>query len=354
MTVLGDSRAAVLAPPRAHGEPLGTAELKVAPEDFVVEERLGFEADGGAGHVLLKVRKRGLDTLAVARELARFGDVPPRDVGLAGLKDRHAVTTQWFTVPAKRPASEWQALEGEGFAVEAALAHSRKLKRGALRGNNFRITLRNAELPAAQLATRLHRLSAEGVPNYFGPQRFGRDGSNLEAIERWCETGALPWGRDGRAFVFSASRSLVFNALLARRVLEGTWNRLLPGEYVNLAGRRSWFIAEAIDATLEERLARHDIHPTGPLVGKGAGPGGAVGELEAEVTQPFAALIERLVAAGLEADRRALRLMPEDLRFTLSGSDLTVEFGLPAGGYATVVLRELVQTETLSGETSDD
>jgi tRNA pseudouridine13 synthase len=251
----------VLSPPRAHGEPLGRAALKVRPEDFVVEERLGFEADGGVGHVLLRVRKRGVDTLAVARELARFGDVPPRDVGLAGLKDRHAVTTQWFTVPARRKPGEWHGFEGEGFAVEAAFAHSRKLRRGALRGNAFRIVLRETALPAAALAGRLLKLTAEGVPNYFGPQRFGRDGSNLSAIERWCDAGTLPWGRDGRAFVYSAGRALIFNTVLARRVEAGSWNRLLAGEIVNLAGRRSWFVAEAIDAELEARLQRHDVHP---------------------------------------------------------------------------------------------
>ena len=347
-------RPSVLAPPRAHGEPLGQAEFKVQPEDFVVEERLGFEPDGGSGHVLLKVRKRGLDSLSVARELARFADVPARDVGLAGLKDRHAVTTQWFTVPARRPAAEWQAHEGEGYLVEAALPHSRKLKRGALKGNSFRITLRNVELPAAVLAARLQRLSADGVPNYFGPQRFGRDGSNLDSIGRWCEDGSLPWGREGRAFVYSAARALLFNAVLGRRVAQGSWNRLLPGEFVNLAGRRSWFVAEAIDATLEERLARHDIHPTGPLAGKGAGPGGEVGALESDVLGPLAALTERLIGAGLEADRRSLRLMPEGLRFTLAGNELTIEFALQAGSYATVVLRELLQTELLSGEASDD
>jgi tRNA pseudouridine13 synthase len=351
---LGSYRAASLEPPRAHGEPLGHAEFKVAPEDFVVEERLGFEADGGAGHVLLKVRKRGLDSLGLARELARFADVPARDVGLAGLKDRHAVTTQWFSVPARRPAADWESLEGEGFAVEAALPHSRKLKRGALRGNSFVITLREVTLPAAALAGRLQKITSLGVPNYFGPQRFGRDGSNLESITRWADSGELPWGRNGRAFVFSAARSLVFNAVLGRRVASGTWNRLLPGEYVNLAGRRSWFVAETIDATLEERLARHDIHPTGPLVGRGPGPAGEAGALEDAVVAEFAALKSRLVESGLEADRRALRLVPEGLRFTLAGSDLTVEFSLPAGAYATVVLRELVHTEPLAGEASDD
>ena len=146
----------------------------------------------------------------------------------------------------------------------------------------------------------------------------------------------------------------MFNAVLGRRVEEGSWNRLLPGEFVNLAGRRSWFVAESIDATLEERLSRHDIHPTGPLPGKGPGPAGDVGALESDVLGPLEAVTERLIGAGLEADRRALRLVPEGLRFTLSGHELTLEFALQAGGYATMVLRELVHTELLSGEAGDD
>jgi tRNA pseudouridine13 synthase len=351
---LSEARRLALAPPRAHGEPLGDAEIKVTPEDFLVVEQLGFEADGGAGHVLLKVRKRGRDTLAVARELARIGDVPARDVGLAGLKDRQAVTTQWFTVPARRPAAGWQGVAGEGFWVEAALPHSRKLRRGALKGNAFQLTLRGVGVPAEKIAARLQAIAAKGVPNYFGPQRFGRDGANLAAVERWCATGELPSGRDGRAFVYSAARALVFNAVLARRVAAGSWNRLLPGEFVNLAGRRSWFVAGAIDALLEERVTRHDIHPTGPLAGRGAGPAGEAGAVEAEVTAAFATLGERLGSAGLEAGRRALRLVPEGVRLTLAGSDLKLEFSLPAGSYATVVLRELVRTEPLQGESADD
>jgi len=351
---LRDARALALAPPRAHGEPLGAAEIKVTPEDFVVVEQLGFDADGGAGHVLLKVRKRGRDTLAIARELARVGDVPARDVGFAGLKDRHAVTTQWFTVPARRPLADWQALEGEGYRVEAALPHSRKLRRGALKGNAFRLTLRGVELPASAIAARLGVLAAEGVPNYFGPQRFGRDGANLAAVERWCAGSELPQGRDGRAFVYSAARALVFNAVLARRVSSGTWNRLLPGEFVNLDGRRSWFVAAAVDALLEERLSRHDIHPTGPLAGRGATPAGEAGAIEAEAAGGFATLNERLASAGLEAGRRSLRLMPAGLRHTLAGNEVTLEFSLLAGGYATVVLREFVESEPLQGEGADD
>jgi len=351
---LEDARALALVPPWAHGEPLGEAEIKVTPEDFVVVEQLGFEADGGTGHVLLKICKRGRDTLAVARELARFGGVFARDVGFAGLKDRKAVATQWFTVPARRPLADWQGVEGEGYRVLAALSHSRKLRRGALKGNAFQLTLRGIEAPAMAIATRLGVLAAEGVPNYFGMQRFGRDGANLAAVERWCAAGELPHGREGRAFVYSAARSLVFNAVLARRVAGGSWNRILPGEFVNLDGRNSWFATAAVDAGLEERVGRHDIHPTGPLVGRGATPSGEAGAVEAEVTSQYAALRERLASAGLEAGRRALRLVPAGLRHTLAGGDLTLEFSLPAGSYATVVLRELVRSEPIPGEGADD
>ena len=347
-------RAAALDPPRAHGAPLSRGRLKLAPEDFIVEERLGFVADGGSGHVLLKVRKRGRDTLSLARELARAGGVAPRDVGFAGLKDRHAVTTQWFTVPARRAAADWAGQAGPDYAVEEALPHSRKLKRGALRGNRFRITLREVEVDAAALAARVELLTGVGVPNYFGPQRFGRDGSNLDSIARFVASGELPNGREPRAFVYSAARALVFNALLARRVGAGSWNRLLDGEFVNLEGRNSWFAAEHIDATLEERLARHDVNPTGPLAGRGEAPGAVAGALESAVVAEFGELQARLVTSGLEAARRPLRLRPDALQLSRSGSDLTVEFGLPAGAYATVVLRELVSTEPLPGEANDD
>ena len=350
----GAAASLALDPPRAFGAAPGTGLMKLAPEDFVVEERLGFAADGGSAHVLLKVRKRGKDTLRVARELARSADVAVRDVGFAGLKDREAIAVQWFTLPARRPAADWAGLAGEGWAVEEALPHSRKLRRGALRGNHFTITLREVAAAPAALAERLALLARTGVPNYFGPQRFGRGGANLEAVARFALDGQLPDGREPRAFVYSAARALVFNALLAGRVGDGSWQRLLAGEFVNLAGRHSWFVAETIDAVLEERLARFDIHPTGPLPGRGAGPGGEAGRIESGVLAGFGVLPARLEAAGLEAARRPLRLVPEGLTSSHHGTAVTLEFGLPAGGYATVVLRELLHTEPLPGEASDD
>jgi tRNA pseudouridine13 synthase len=342
-----------LAPPRAHGEPLGSARLRGTPEDFVVVEQLGYGADSGAAHVLLEVRKRGRDTLAVARALARLGDAAPRDVGFAGLKDRHALATQWFSVPATRPAAAWQGVAGEGFEVLGAAPHARKLRRGALRGNRFRIVLRGFATEPAALAARLAALAARGVPNYFGPQRFGRDGSNLLAVAQFGASGRLPRGREGRAFVLSAARALVFNAVLAGRVAAASWDALLDGELVNLDGRNSFFAAEVIDATLRDRLARHDLHPTGPLAGRGAPPGGVAGAIEARVLARFAPLTAALATAGLEAARRPLRLVPRELEAWPADGGLALEFSLPAGAYATAVVRELAASHTLAEESDD-
>ncbi len=346
-------RAAALAPPCAHGGPAGAARLKAAAEDFVVEERLGFVADGGAAHRLLLVEKRGRDTLSVARELARLALCAPRDVGFAGLKDRLAVATQYFTVPAPRPPRALAGLAGQGFRVLEDAPHSRKLRRGALAGNAFRIVLRELAADPAALAARLGRVAAEGVPNYFGVQRFGRDASNLDAIARLLAGAPLPPGREARAFVLSAARALLFNAVLARRVAEGSWARLLPGEFVNLAGRNSWFVADAIDAALEERAQRHDLHPTGPLAGAGPQPAADAGRLEAEVLGGFGALPGALEALGLEAARRALRLVPQDFRATTEPGTLRLEFRLPPGGYATAVVRELITTPDTPLEPED-
>ncbi len=347
-------RALALAPPFALGGPVGEGVLRASAEDFLVDERLGFEPDGGTAHVLLHVEKRERDTLAVAGELARLAGVQSRDVGFAGLKDRVAVARQWFTVPTPRAPVEWAGLEGRGFRVLAAAGQSRKLRRGALSGNEFTLVLREVTAPPALLDARLATVASGGVPNYFGPQRFGRDGSNLDAIAWWLAQGRLPRGREGRAFVLSAARSLLFNTVLGARVADGTWNRLLDGECVNLDGRNSWFVADAVDATLEERVLRHDVHPTGPLPGRGRGPAGAAAALEAALLAPFAALCGTLEQEGLEASRRALRLVPTEWSASRAGDVLTLSFRLPPGAYATALVRELLATATPLAEANDD
>lgn len=184
MTAEPAARQAALTPPRAYGAPVAQAQLRAVAEDFRVEEDLGFTAAGSGAHVLLRVRKVNANTHWVARELARAAHCRPDEVGYAGLKDRRAVALQWFSVPQPRLSCDWSAVRGTGFEVLEAHPHTRKLPRGALAGNRFAIRLRPAATGGASLAEalapRLELIARHGVPNYFGPQRFGRDGANLE------------------------------------------------------------------------------------------------------------------------------------------------------------------------------
>jgi tRNA pseudouridine13 synthase len=330
---------AALDPPRAHGEPLCAGALRTEPEDFLVEEQLGFTPAGAGQHVLLKVRKRSANTQWIARELARACGCPPRDVGYAGLKDRHAVATQWFTVPQSRLSpADWVAVRSGEFEVLEAHRHSRKLPRGALAGNHFVIRVRGAAIDDAALAGRLAAIETRGVPNYFGPQRFGRDGSNLRRLSDDIRT----LRQAERGFILSAARSLVFNAVLAERVGDGSWERLESGDLANLDGRASHFPVAAADAALAARCAQLDIHPTGPLWGRGAPlSGGRVLELEQRVAATLAAACERVAQAGMEQERRSLRQAVRDLRWRREADAVVVEFRLGRGAYATAVLREV-------------
>ncbi|MGH8171126.1 MAG: tRNA pseudouridine(13) synthase TruD [Steroidobacteraceae bacterium] len=341
---------AALDPPRAHGAPLCPGRLRTEPEDFLVEELLGFEPDGAGQHVLLKVRKRDANTQWIARELARACGCRPGDVGYAGLKDRRAVATQWFTVPQSRLSPEdWVRLGSGEYQVLEAHRHSRKLPRGALAGNRFAIKVRGATIDDASLASRLAALEKYGVPNYFGPQRFGRGGANLKRMGE--DVRSL--GPAQRGFVLSAARSLIFNAVLAERVADGSWERLEPGDLVNLDGRASHFPVEAVDETLAARCIGLDIHPTGPLWGRGVPrSGGRVLELEQRVAAEWRAACDLVAGAGMEQERRSLRLAVRDLRWRSEPGAVTVEFRLGRGAYATAVLQEVFSSDADYDESS--
>jgi len=344
-------RRAALAPPTAWGEPLGTGVLRATPEDFEVEEILGFAASGEGPHALLRVRKRGANTEWVARELARAVGVKPFEVGFAGLKDRNAVTTQHFTVPrGKRAAEDLLGLKGEGYEILSSIAHQRKLPRGALEGNRFVIVVRGLACDAAQLAQRVQHLATGGCPNYFGEQRFGREAGNLEQVlhkaQRLAEGGRSDRrsrGRDDAGFMLSAARSLIFNAMLAERVTRGTWNRLSTGDVANLDGRGSVFAIDAVDAELEQRCAALDVHPTAPLAGQGESLArGEVLAFEDAIAAQFPEALAVIHAEGMKAERRALRIRVRDLEHEYSGDTLQLRFALSAGSFATTVLREII------------
>ncbi|HVF35134.1 MAG TPA: tRNA pseudouridine(13) synthase TruD [Candidatus Saccharimonadia bacterium] len=328
--------------PQAHGPPPLVATLKARPEDFVVEEVLGFAPSGEGEHAFLTVEKRGANTEWVARRLASHAGVVPMAVGFAGMKDRHAVTRQHFTVQLPRGAApDWSALGEAEFRVLAATRHSRKLKRGGLTGNRFEIVLRDVRGDVAAAHERLDAIERRGVPNYYGEQRFGRAGGNLVAALAMF-AGART-SRAERSILLSAARSALFNRVVAARVADGSWNRPLEGDVFQLDGSGSIFGPVPLDDTLRERCRDLDIHPTGPLWGRGGlRSGGAVAALESGIACAEPALVRGLEAAGLEQERRSLRLAVRRIERTFSGDSLTLAFELPAGGYATTMLRELV------------
>ncbi len=335
------------------GAPLATATLRAIPEDFEVHEVLGFEPDGVGDHALLLLQKRNTNTEWLARQLAKFAGVKPVDVGYGGLKDRHAVTSQWFSVNLSgKSEPDWAQLASAEMRVLQVTRNRRKLKRGAHHGNRFVITLRDVSGEIGALEARLLAIRAHGVPNYFGEQRFGIDANNL-AQARAMFVGELQVkDRHQRGLYLSAARSLLFNAVLSRRVAEQSWNTALSGDVLMLEGTHSFFAAAAIDATLVQRLHSGDLHPTAPLWGRGESAARLdARRVEDQVLTEYATLRDGLEHAGLEQERRALRLLVQNLVWQCY-PDRTVrlEFMLPSGTYATTVLRELVTTSLPTGQ----
>lgn len=330
--------------PRAHGSAALTGWIRTTPEDFQVDEVDGFAATGSGEHLLLTIEKRGMNTAFAAKRIAEWAGVAESAIGYAGLKDRHAVTRQRISVHLpKKKSPEIGLLQSDDLRVLAHDWHAKKLPRGALAGNRFVLRLRGVVGERARIESRLRDIAVHGVPNYFGDQRFGRDGDNVsQALSMFAGRRVRP---DQRGLLLSAARSELFNRVLASRVEAGHWNQGLDGEVWMLDGSRSVFGPEPWTGVLADRLARFDIHPSGPLWGAGdLRTTGAVLALERAALDDVNILKLRagLERAGLKQERRANRLRPADLQWSWLGEDaLELGFQLPAGTYATVVLDEL-------------
>jgi tRNA pseudouridine13 synthase len=328
--------------PRAFGPPALQAVFRSRPEDFQVEEVDGFEPAGQGEHLLLTVEKRGMNTAHAAKRIARWAGIPEMGVGYAGMKDRHAVTRQRFSVHfPKRVAPDLDGLVSDDLRVLASVWHNRKLPRGALKGNRFVLVLREVDGERAAIEQRLQAVAASGLPNYFGDQRFGRDGDNVESARRMFAGQRVH--RDQRSIYLSAARSELFNAVLSARVADRSWAAGSEGEVWMLDGSQSVFGPEPASPALAERVARQDIHATGPMWGLGElRPTGAVRAFELAAVEPHADLRAGLEAAGLKQERRALRVRVDGLAWTWPEPRcLRLEFGLPPGAYATGLLAEL-------------
>ena len=334
--------------PQPGGPVTATARLRSVPEDFVVDEQLGFEPEGEGEHALVQVRKRGCNTAWVARQLAGLAGIRVREVSYCGLKDRDAITSQWFSawLPGK-PDPDWHALNDDQIEVLRFARHRRKLRRGYHRSNRFGIRLRELNADREHLQWQLRALREEGVVNYFGAQRFGHGSGNIEAALGLFRGTNKCRDRQLRGLYLSAARSLLFNRIAARRVQEDNWNRALPGEVLMLDGTRSIFDIDQVDDDIAKRVRAGDLHPTAPLWGLGESRASAESlAVEQRGMQGCDEIQRGLEAIGMKQERRALRMRPQDLMWDFEADDvLRLEFGLPSGGYATSLVAAIAVTD---------
>ncbi|MDX1538338.1 tRNA pseudouridine(13) synthase TruD [Arsukibacterium sp.] len=323
-----------------YGKPAVTATIRSAPEHFIVDEQLNFEPSGSGEHLLLQIEKRGQNTQYVARQLARLTGLRMRDISYAGLKDRHALTRQWFCFkwPIKQELN-WQDWQIEDSRILQVVRHHRKLRLGALKANHFQLTLTDVSNPEA-LLERLAQIK-NGVPNYYGEQRFGRAGANL-ALADSLFGGEKIADRQIRGLALSASRSYLFNTVLSERIARGLFNQVLDGDILQLDGSGSIFQVDNADSTLQQRLLAGDVHPTAPLVGlEGAVVSQQAEQLECQALAPYQRWCQGLVDYRLQGARRSIRLVPQNPGAAVTADSVSLSFALPAGCFATSVLREL-------------
>lgn len=328
----------------ALGIPDGAAIIRSVAEDFKVDEQLGFEPSGDGPHCLLQIEKEGNTTAWVARELARANKLEARDVGYCGLKDRHAITRQWFSLPC---AGEPLIPDDAGIRLLSSVRNRRKLRRGAHRSNCFVIRLRECTVSLAYLTQRTELVALSGFPNYFGPQRFGRNGHNLALADSLFAGKSLK--REPRGFAISAARSAIFNSITSERVETKLWAQPLQGDQMNLDGSGSVFAYDCDDASLGERLLSGDIHPAATLWGR---QGSALSDRAADIenavaTRDWSQFTSGFSAQKVDSSLRAMRCMPRDLLISTCDGDPVLRFELSRGSFATALLRELV------GETVD-
>ncbi len=325
-----------------YGKPLSRATIRQTPEDFRVSEIPSFLPEGEGEHVFLLIRKTGENTDWVARQLAGFCQIPVNDVGYAGKKDRHAVTDQWFSVklPINRQMT-WSMFGGETIEVLKAERHLRKLRLGSLLGNRFSLRLRN--ITDEQSFTKRLELVKTGVPNYFGEQRFGFDGGNLTKGVALLKGEFKERQRHKKGLYISAVRSWLFNHCVSERIRQNLWNTILRGDVMTLSGSKSHFVPETSNEVLYERLAKGDVHLSAPLWGRGRlQSADDAAEWEYKMVEPWDEITERLAYVGLQQERRPIRLIPDGFQAEKEEEGTwLLSFSLPAGAFATSILREL-------------
>jgi len=330
----------------AYGKPSARAQIRTHDADFQVVEDLGYEPSGEGEHYFLWVEKEGLNTEFVAEDIARRANVQRKSVSYAGMKDRHAITRQWFSVhlPGKTELTE-ALFEDASYQVLSRSRHLKKLHTGSLHGNHFKLVLREFQGDRGEFEQRLEQVRNDGFPNYFGEQRFGFNGGNLELAQAMLLGEKRVRNRHKRGLYLSAMRSWLFNWVLHARVNDQCWNKPVLGDLLSLDGSGSNFpyLSPQESDDVEGRVQQGVIHPTGPLWGEPSyHPLFKAGRLEADCLKPFESLMLALESFGLSVSRRSLRAIPRDMAWRWLDDDVVeLSFYLPKGSYATSLMREL-------------
>ncbi|MGC6358958.1 tRNA pseudouridine(13) synthase TruD [Bisgaard Taxon 45] len=324
--------------------PKQTARLKAECADFIVQENLGYALSGDGEFVAVKVRKTDCNTLFVGEKLAQFAGIAERNMGYAGLKDRKAVTEQWFCLHMPgQPTPDFSQFQLAGVDILEVTRHNRKIRTGSLDGNQFDILLRDVQ-DTDELNVRLANLKKFGFPNYFTEQRFGRDGHNLTQALRWATGEINVKDRKKRSFYLSAARSEVFNLVVSERIALQLAQQVLPGDILQLRGSHSWFQADENDdlAVLQTRLEQQDILLTAPLIGE-HNPSATTSENQ--VVEQHQALLTLMAKERMKAARRPMLMHAQGLQWEFIPDGLRLSFYLPAGSYATALVREVVNVQ---------
>lgn len=327
----------------ASHEPTVKGQIRQQLTDFQVDEDLGFELTGEGEHVCLHIKKTGANTEWVAKQIARFAQVRNMDVSYAGMKDRHAVTTQWFSIyMGNKPEPDWSQFTHDEFEILTMTRHAKKIRKGSLKSNRFILVIRDLEGNLDELEPKLNWIQQHGVPNYFGEQRFGHD--NLDQAIAMLKGEQKVKSKHLRGIYLSTVRSFLFNQILSERIQQNIWNQAIDGDVMQLNGSQSVFALDAVTDEIKQRLTEFDIHPTCSLAGDGEPLlKAAAAQLEQQILQPHEDLIEGLRNARLKLAHRATRIKVEQLEWEWKETNtLQVAFSLEAGSYATSVLRELV------------
>jgi tRNA pseudouridine13 synthase len=329
--------------------------IKAQPEDFEVEEVPAYLPSGSGDHLYLWVEKRGMGAEYFARQVARRLGIPPDEVGTAGLKDRHAVTRQWVSVPAIAEL-RLADLPGDGITLLSTSRHSNKLKPGHLRGNRFRILVRGVK-DASALLPLLDTIRLQGLPNFYGPQRFGRDGETLQVgLSLLAGTHKGRPSHFLRKLALSAAQSALFNHYLASRLQAGLLRRALAGDVMQKWPFGGMF--NATDLTAEQaRLDAREIIPAGPMFGKKMFVSLDEAAKREDATLADAGLTREAFAGFgklLSGTRRYLFVYADDLAAEVEPEGIHLSFTLPAGSYATVLVRELTHSDGLEAEDADE